>query len=155
MNFGQVLYPQKMDALTGDIWQNIAQLSAKLNEARSMAQIYIDCPADFESAVTTALAKLLSAEGLPITADKRKAAAICTAAVDEGFQPAEAGYFYYPKISVIITDSAGNALFSYSAAPGKQGAMNPDVAKRRAYNALAAALENDFSSEVNRQLGVR
>jgi hypothetical protein len=155
MNFGEVLYPEKMNALTGDIWQNIPRLSAKLNEARSMAQIFIDCPADFESVITTALAKLLSAEGLPITADKRKAAAVCTAAVDEGFQPAEAGYFYYPKISVSITDSAGNALFSYSAAPGKQGAMNPDVAKRRAYSALAAALENDFSGKMNRELGVR
>ncbi|MDR0600372.1 MAG: hypothetical protein LBG84_09895 [Treponema sp.] len=156
MNFGEILYPQKMNALAGDIRQNIARLGAKLNEARNMAAVFIQCPVDFESAVSTALARLLSAEGLPVTADKRRAAAICTARVDEGFQRVEGtGYFYYPRISVIITDRSGNALFSYSAAPGKQAAMNPEVAKRRAYGELAAALESDFSGEMNRQLGVR
>jgi hypothetical protein len=75
--------------------------------------------------------------------------------VDEGFQRGDDGFFYYPKISVIITDTRGVALFSYSASPGKQGAINAEVAKRRAYGELAAALESSFIGEMNREFGVR
>jgi hypothetical protein len=155
MNFGDVLYPQKMNALISDMRENTAQLSSKLNEARSMAKIFINCPLDFESSITAALAKLFSGEGLPVTTDKSNAAAICTVTVEEGFWRSEGvGDFYYPKIGVIITDISGNALFSYSASAGKQAAMNAEVAKRRAYSALAAALENNFSVELNREFGV-
>jgi hypothetical protein len=152
MTFGEALYPKKMDALNADVRKNTAQLSTKLNRARNAAQIFISANKDFESNIKGTLTKLLSGEDLIITVNKKRAAAICAATVDEGFKRVEAGYFYYPKISVTITDTRGAALFSYSASADKQGAMDADVAKRRAYGALAAALENNFIGKMNGEL---
>jgi hypothetical protein len=154
-SFGEVLYPSKMNSLTRDVSESDARLPAKLNMARSMVNIFISINKDFESNITGTLTKLLSGEGLIITGNKKQAAAICAATVDEGFQRSDAGYFYYPTISVIITDTRGIALFSYSASPEKQAAMNADAAKRRAYQAVADTLKNNFVGEMNREFGVR
>jgi hypothetical protein len=157
VGFGELVNARGTAALTAEIRGNIAGLSAKLNEARNMAQIRVECPRDFESLLSTAIAKSLGEEGLVITTDKKMAAALCTVTVDDGLQRGEGDgvFFCYPKCGVVITDNAGRALFSYSSAPGRQNGMTADVAKRRAYGAIAADIERDFIARLNKGLGVQ
>jgi hypothetical protein len=157
VNFAEVLQSEKTKAIMKDALEKQAQLSAKLNTARSMASVYIETNSDSESNITGMLTKLLSGEGLNVTNNKQRAQAFCAVTVDEGRMVREKdsgqnsiGEFYFPKIKVVISDKQNQTLFSYSAAPGKQGAVSADVAKRRAYQALAAALESNFLEELNK-----
>lgn len=154
MNFGRIINPDKMNSLVRDTDDAKARLPAKLSTARSMTNIFIDINNDYESNITGALTKLLSEEGLNITTNKKTARAVCKVTVDEGLSHNEFGDFYYPKITVALTGKNDTTLFSYSAAAGKQAAMDAKVAKRRAYGALAAALENNFRAEFDRELSV-
>ena len=123
VRFGEALHPSNMEKLSGVARAELAMLPAKINEARSMASIFIDCPVDFESNVAGTLTRLLSYEGLSIAAS--------------------------PSLAVKITGTRSEPLFSCAASPDRQAAATADVAKRRAYSALAAALESGFIAELS------
>jgi hypothetical protein len=57
------------------------------------------------------------------------------------------GIFYYSSLQAVFTDASG-ALFTFNAA-AKESAVTPDVAKRRAYTALAEKVVESFSIEGN------
>jgi hypothetical protein len=87
--------------------------------------------------------------------DRRdRAGAVCTLQVQEGLQIQEGiqekSYAYYPSLSGTLRGKDGRALLSFKAEGERQVALNPDLAKRRAYTALAAALETSFLREAER-----
>jgi hypothetical protein len=66
----------------------------------------------------------------------------------------DSGVFYYPELSGTVrgvSPGASGSLFSFTATAPRQGAINPDTAKRRAYTALAAALKEAFPGEWNKK----
>jgi hypothetical protein len=59
-------------------------------------------------------------------------------------QRRELGVFYNPSLQAVFADSAGT-FFTFTAAASQASAVTPDVAKRRAYTALAEKVVEAFS----------
>ncbi|AEF86345.1 hypothetical protein TREPR_3856 [Treponema primitia ZAS-2] len=147
-SFGQILNSAKMNVVFSVVRSNTASLPQKIDNARRNADVYIDCPVDFESLIVNAFSRALISEGFPVAKTRAGAAAVCTITVDEGMQKRELGIFYYPSLQAVFTGSSG-ALFTYNASAGSASAVTPDVAKRRAYTALAEQVQKSFSTEFN------
>jgi hypothetical protein len=145
---GQILSPARMNAAFSGVRSDSASIPQKIDSARRNAGIYIDCPVDFESLIVNAFSRALSAEGFPVTKIRNEAAAVCAITVDEGMQKRDLGIFYFPLLQAVFTGSSG-VLFTYNAAGDSASAVTPDVAKRRAYTALAEAVQKTFSAEFN------
>jgi hypothetical protein len=142
--FGQILHPQRMNAAFGSIRAKIAAIPQKTDDAKRNAGVFIDCPGDFESLVTNAFSRALSAQGFPIAGNMNDAAVVCTVSIDEGMQERDLGIFYYPSLRAVFSGASG-VLFTFNAAADRASAVTPDVAKRRAYTALAGKVVESFS----------
>jgi hypothetical protein len=144
--FGQILYPEKMNAEFAGVRTRLAALPQKLDDARRNASVYINCPVDFESLISNAFASRFAAQGFPVSKTRSAAAAVCTITVDEGMQKRDIGTFYFPSLQAVVSGRSG-ALFTFSAKGEQASAVTPDVAKRRAYTNLAAEVEKTFTIE--------
>ncbi|MDR1898422.1 MAG: LPP20 family lipoprotein [Treponema sp.] len=148
--FSQILHPQKARTLFAEADALRPTLEEKTYTARQNASVFIDCPGDFEGLLYQAAVSALGAAGFPVERRRGAASCVCAIRVDEGLQQLESGLMYYPSLTGTITGKTG-AVFSFTVKPGRQGAINPDVAKRRAYTALAAALGEAFPGELNKK----
>ncbi|GHV27338.1 hypothetical protein AGMMS4952_08840 [Spirochaetia bacterium] len=148
--FGQILSPARMNAAFAGVRDEIASIPKELDTARRNAAVYIDCPVDFESAIVNAFSRTLSTEGFPVAKTRSEAAAVCAVTVDEGMQKRELGIFYFPSLQAVFSGTSSGTLFTYNASTEQAGAVREDVAKRRAYTALAEAVQKTFSTEFNK-----
>jgi hypothetical protein len=146
--FGQILHPQKMNASFGAIRAEIAALPQKTDDAKRNASVFIDCADDFESLVTNAFSRVLSEKGFPVSKNRDGAAVICAVSIDEGRQESDLGIFYYSSLQAVFSDASG-AIFTFNATADRASAVTPNVAKRRAYTALAEKVVKLFSIEGN------
>jgi len=147
-SLGQLLYPARMDEEFAAVRAMLASLPQRASDARGNAPVFIDVPVDFESRVQNAFSQRFAELGFPVTNDRNAAAAVCRVTVEEGRQARDLGIFYFPRLQAVISSPAG-ALFAFSAEAGQQAAVTPDVARRRAYQALADIVLNGFSIGVN------
>jgi len=145
---GQVLFPAKMDAEFGTVRAEAAGLAQKLDSARRNADVFIDCPVDFESMLINAFSQKFAALGFPVANARNAAAAVCRLTVDEGMQQRELGTFYFPKLQAVISSPSGT-LFTFSAEGAQAAAVTPDVARRRAYQSLVDKVNQTFSLETS------
>ncbi|GHT81976.1 hypothetical protein FACS1894137_00010 [Spirochaetia bacterium] len=150
MEFGQKLAPEQMNSAFAEVRARVATIPQRMNEAKKAANIFVALDTDNEGALNVALAKALGSAGWAVAKSRAGAAAICAATVTEGIQKSDMSTFYFPKISITLRSASGGDVFSCSIAAEKQGAVNPDIAKLRAYTALAAAVEKQFSVELNK-----
>ncbi|GHU02002.1 hypothetical protein FACS1894147_02970 [Spirochaetia bacterium] len=150
LEFGQVLAPMQMNSAFTEVRAGIVTIPQKMNEAKKAGNIFVVVDTDNEGALNAALAKALGGEGFPVARTRAGAAAICAATVTEGLQKSDMGTFYFPKISITLRSANGSDVFSCSIEAAKQGAVNPDIAKLRAYTALAAAIEKQLPVELNK-----
>ena len=150
--FGQILNPARMNAAFSGVRSDTASIPQKIDEARRNADVFIDCPEDFESAIANAFSRALISEGFPVAKARAAAAAICTITVDEGMQQRDLGIFYFPSLQAVFTgtSSGGSSgtLFTYNVSGERASAVTADVAKRRAYTNLAEAVQKSFHSEL-------
>jgi hypothetical protein len=146
--FGRILHPQRMNASFSEIRAEIAAIPEKIDEAKRNASVFIDCPGDFETLVTNAFSRALSAEGFPVATNRNSADVVCAVSIDEGRQERELGIFYYPSLQAVFTDPSGSRFAFNVDDAGRASAVTPDVAKRRAYTALAEKVVGSFSIEV-------
>jgi hypothetical protein len=144
--FGQLLSPARMNAEFGLVRESQAGIPQKLDNAKRNAGIYIDCPADFEALVYTAFSECFAAQGFPVTRTRSAAAATCTVTVTDGEQRRDSGVYYYPAVQAALTGKSG-PLWTFNAQADKSAAVTPDVAKRRAYTALAAQVRVTFAAQ--------
>jgi uncharacterized lipoprotein YajG len=150
--FGQILHPEKMNDGFSYVQSEIAAVTQKTDDARRNAAVFINCPGDFESLVGGALSRSLTAEGFPIAKESKGAAAVCAVTVTEGMQKQELGIFYHPSLQAVFSSSAGT-LWTFNTSADRVGAVTPEVAKRRAYTALAEQAEKTFSAKFNSETG--
>jgi hypothetical protein len=148
--FSQVLHPQKARSLFQDADNAASALPEKNYAARQGATVYIDCPQDLDGLIYQAAVSALGAEGFPVERNRGTASSICVIAVDEGEQRSDSGAIYNPILTGTISGKTG-AVFSFSVKGERSGAINPDLAKRRAYQALSAAFAESFSGEFNKK----
>lgn len=146
--FGQLLYPAKMNEGFARARSEIAVIPQRIDEAKRNAPVFIDCPGDFESLVGGALAWAFQAEGFPVTQSRSAAAAVCAVTIDPGEQRRALGTFYYPSLRATISGNSG-VLWTFNAKAEKSAAVTPDVAKRRAWTALAEEVITAFKTEFN------
>ncbi|MDR1390325.1 MAG: hypothetical protein LBJ31_10180 [Treponema sp.] len=144
--FGQILHRQKMNTLFGGIRAEITAIPQKTDDAKRNAGVFIDCPGDFESLITNAFSRALSKNGFSIEKNKNGAAVVCAVTIDEGRQQRDLGIFYYPSLQAIFAGTPGT-LFTFNVSADRASAVTPDVAKRRAYTALAEKVVESFSIE--------
>jgi hypothetical protein len=144
--FGQLLWPPRMNAEFGLVREAQAGIPQKLDNAKRNAGIYIACPEDFEALVYTAFSECFAAQGFPVTRTRSAAAATCTVTVTDGEQRRDSGVYYYPAVQAALTDTSG-ALWTFNAQADRSAAVTPDVAKRRAYPALAAQVRVTFAAQ--------
>jgi hypothetical protein len=133
-----------MNASFGEVRANIAAIPQKTDDAKRKAGVYIDCPGDFESLVTNAFSRALSKEGFPVAANRNGATVVCMVTIDEGRQQRDSGIFYNPSLRAVFTGDSG-VLFTFNTTADRAAAVTPDVAKRRAYTALAKRAAESFS----------
>jgi len=147
-SLGQLIHPARMDAEFAGVRSMLASLPQRVGDSAGSAAVFLDIPEDFESRLRGAFSQRLAALGFSVTDDRAAAAAVCSVTVDEGRQVRDLGVFYFPRLQAVITSPAG-ALHTFTAEAGQQAAVTPDVARRRAYQALADRVLSDFSLEAN------
>ena len=143
-SMGQLLHPTAMDAEFAQAREMLAVLPQRAGNARMNAPVFIDIPLDFESLVQGAFSRRFAALGFPVTNDRNAAAAVSHVTVEEGRQERQLGIFYFPQVRAVISSPAGT-LFTFSAEGGQAAAVTPDVARRRAYTALAERITDNFT----------
>jgi len=145
---GQLLEPSKMNEEFGAVRSQAARLPGLLDNARRNASVFIDCPVDVESLVTTAFSREFAALGFPVANTRNAAAAVCRITITEGMQQRDLGIFYHPSLQAVISSNgaanAAGTLFTFSAEGERASAVTPDVAKRRAYQSLADKVRESF-----------
>jgi hypothetical protein len=152
--FSQVLHPKNAQTLFADADAACAALSEKIYTARQNARVFIECPTDFNELVYQATVSAFGAEGFPVERNRSAASSVCVINVDEGKQKMESGVFYTPSLTGTVNggaDGKSGAVFSFTVKAERLGAINDGVAKRRAYTALAAALQESFPGELNKK----
>jgi hypothetical protein len=150
LGFADVLNPGGAAAFR-DVRDAIAELPRKTDSARTNADIYIDCPNGQEGTLYAALVRVFGGLGFPIRQDREAASAVCAAGVNENVQRLEAGTFYTPEITLSLTGKTG-PLFTWSAVAQRTGAFNADIARNRAYAALAREIEKSLAGKFTRAM---
>jgi hypothetical protein len=147
-SFGQALYPAKMDAEFAAVRTALAGLPQKIDGAKRDAAVFIDCPADFDSLVYNAFSANFTAQGFPVARSRAAASAVCAVTVNDGEQKRDSGTYYYPSLQAVLSGRSG-VLWTFNAQAERAAAVTPDVAKRRAYAALAESVNASFASQFN------
>jgi hypothetical protein len=147
--FAQVLYPAKAAALFAEADAALGELTQKQLAVRERSRMFVSCPVDYNGIVYQATVRAIGASGFAVEQNRNLANTQCLIQVEEGEQRRDAGIFYYPVLTGTIGGKNG-APFSFKIQADRQGAINPDIAKRRAYDALAGALENSFANELKK-----
>jgi hypothetical protein len=133
LNFAYALNPSKTGQFD-DTRSSLSQINVLMDRAKSESPVFIDCQ---DPSLKTALSNALSSRGLPVSREQKEAKYLCKLDITENLQQTDAGTMYTPAMTVTIGGGAVT-LFSYSARLERIGAQNPDVARRRAYNAASA-----------------
>jgi len=147
--FAQVLFPAKATAFFAEADAALAAMPQKQLAARERSRMFVSCPVDYNGMIYQAAVRAVGASGFAVDQNRNLANTQCLIQVEEGEQRRDAGIFYYPVLTGIIS-GRGGALFSFKVQADRQGAINPDIAKRRAYEALAGALEDSFADELRK-----
>jgi hypothetical protein len=147
-DFAQVLHPDQAGLLFAKSNAVQSEVPRKQLLALEKAVITIQVPQDHDRLIYQAMVKALGASGFAVESGGTTAT-ICTVLVEEGIQRYDSGTNYHPSLTVTIS-GAGGVMMSFRVAGERAGAINPDVAKRRAYVSLAAALEGAFAGELYR-----
>jgi hypothetical protein len=118
----------------------LAALPKNIDNAKRGATVYIDSVTDFEQRITQAFAECFRARGFAVTKTRAEAAAICVVTVHKGKQKRELRIFYHPSLHAELRGKSG-VLVSFTVQGERAQAVTSDVAKRLAYTALAAQLD--------------
>jgi hypothetical protein len=147
LSFARVLDPRATEEFDA-VFANAASVPQKILSAKSRSTIFIQCSSDVDGTVYSAVSRSLSAEGLPVTTNKDAAAVLCEVNISENRQTLPAGTFYTPSVNIILNGKT-QSLYSFSTGVDERiGANNPDVARQRAYTALAYKLGETFKVEL-------
>jgi hypothetical protein len=146
LSFARILKPKAAEQFDGVITA-AASVPQKISGARSRSTIFIQCNSDSDGMIYTAVSKALSAQGFPVTTNRDTAAVLCEVNISENRQTLPAGTFYTTGVNIVLNGKT-QALYSFSASVDERiGANSPDVARRRAYSAIAYKLGETFKMD--------
>jgi hypothetical protein len=143
-SFSQILHPDLAAPLFEEADGARSALPREAAEARQNARVYLECPLDLNGLIRNAATTAFRDAGFTAAAESRGAAVRCVIHVDVNPvpRPPGTGTFYLPKLSGEVTSLTGAraAVFSFTAQAEVQSAIDADLARSRAYTALAQAL---------------
>jgi hypothetical protein len=145
--FGQILSPSDMNRDYAAVRAAVSALPQKIDNAKRGATVYIDCSPDFEERITQAFAECFRAQGFAVSKTQSGAAAVCEVTVSEGEQKRELGVFYHPSLRAELRGKSG-VLASFTVQGEGAQAVTPEVAKRRAYTALAESVRLQLAAQL-------
>lgn len=70
----------------------------------------------------------------------------CDVTVEENVQQLTGGTFYMPEVRISIDDGR-RSVYTQSISVWRVGARNPDVARQRAYKAMAEEVKKSFLAD--------
>jgi hypothetical protein len=147
LSFARILNPAAAEQFDG-VLTAAASIPQKMSSAKSRSTIFIQCTGDSDGMIYTAVSKALGAQGFPVTTNRTAAAIMCEVNISENKQTLPAGTFYTPSVNIVLNGRT-QSLFSFSASANERiGANNPDVARQRAYTAIAYKLGETFRVDV-------
>jgi hypothetical protein len=153
LNFAQTLHPRKATVFD-EVRTAFAALDRDRDAAKTASTIAVVCVADFENRVSVAVSNAFSAQGFAVQLDENTAAYTCVVTIAENEQTTDSGTFYMPAIHITLMGASGASLFTWNRSLERVGARGADVAKRRAYTAAAAAIQEslftDFVRDINK-----
>ena len=142
----QILDPQRARKLFDEADRFRAALPREAANARQNARIYPECPLDLNGLILEAVKTAFNDAGFIVAPDSEGAAALCRITVNEVLLPRSpgTGTFYHPSLSGEVTSLAGSGapVFSFTVQAEVQSAIDPVMARSRAYTALAQALRD-------------
>jgi hypothetical protein len=145
-SFAQILNPALADRLFEEADGVRPALLKEAADARQNARIYLECPLDLNGLIRNAATAAFRDAGFTAAAETRGAAVRCVIHVEVNPMPRPpgTGTFFLPKLSGEVTSLTGAraAVFSFTAQAEVQSAIDPDLARSRAYTALAQALRD-------------
>ena len=147
--FASILHPTRARTLFAEADAAEAALPQKQFAARERSRMHVESPVDYNNMIYQAMVRALGNAGFAVERNRNNALTYCVVQVEEGEQIMSAGVFYNPVLTGIISGKNGS-LFSFKIEGARQGAINKDLAKRRAYTALSDALETAFTAELSR-----
>jgi hypothetical protein len=148
LSFANILYPPG-SVFFGDTRIMLSEIPSKIENLKSMSSLYIECNIDYDNSIYTAISKIFSVQGFPITKEKGQAAYTCNVLIDENEQYLNAGFFYYPTININIIHKK-DVIFSFNTSLSRIGASNEDVAKKRTYAAISNEIHKSFLLEIRK-----
>jgi hypothetical protein len=150
IDFAQILNPQRA-ADFKEVRVALGEVSFKAEAAKERTSIFIVCSSDTDNLLYTALVSAFSSGGFKVERNEGLASERCEAQINDNKQVLDAGTFFTPSVTVTLSGKTG-LLFTYTASAARQGTNNPDIAKRRAYTALASEIRKSFYEEFNTKM---
>ncbi|GHV73571.1 hypothetical protein AGMMS49940_08730 [Spirochaetia bacterium] len=147
LEFGEIINPVKAGVYR-TIRASAAELPLLLDRVTEKAAVFIQCNSDPYNNVYAALSGILSSHGFPVQQSRNASASIFEVVITENMSELEAGYFYDPTLTVTVRGKTG-VLFTYTPriARVSAGKQNPELARRRAYDAAVKEIQNSFYTE--------
>ena len=144
LDFAQILSPDQ--AAQFDATRNhLSEIEASVHKLAKQCSFFILCENDFDETVLRAVGEFLSKFGIVI--GDKKSEYLCSVKIIENKQALPAGTFYSPSFSLKIS-CVDEVLFSSEGQLKKIGAKNGDVAKQRAYQAIAQSIQDTLKKEL-------
>ncbi|GHV71743.1 hypothetical protein AGMMS49928_25000 [Spirochaetia bacterium] len=147
LKYAQALHKEKASEFAVAQYA-LDDISARIKAVLDKAVITVRCDNDFENIVTGAIIEAFRQGGFKTADGTSRSANRTEATIDEGKETLEAGTFYTPRITLIVS-GGGKTLFTWTTSAARQGAWNEAVAKRQAWNALAVKIRESLLREFN------
>ena len=144
LDFAQILNADQ--AAQFDITRNhLSEIEASLHKLAKQCTFFILCENDFDETVSRAVGEVLSKSGIVI--GDKKSEYLFSIKIIENKQALPAGTFYSPSFSLKIS-CADEVLFASEGQLKKVGAKNEDMARQRAYQAVAKSIQESLKTEL-------
>lgn len=142
LDFAVALYPDSYD-LYENTRNHLSEIEAHIKSLCGKSSVNVVCEEDYEGRVQKSAEEIFSKIGIGASKNVEYK---CAVKVLENESKLPAGFFFAPNFTVEIAKN-GNVLFSKSSQLKKIGAKNENVAKQRAYSAVASAVVEILKKE--------
>lgn len=143
--FAAALYPAGAAVLASSL-EGLAELESQIRQTAARCSVSVVCGQDSGGLVRGAVSGRLEELGLAVAEGESAAVYRCDVTVEENVQQLAAGSFYTPEIRISIDDGR-RSVYTQSISVRRVGARNPDVARQRAYKAMAEEVEKSFLAD--------
>lgn len=143
--FAAALYPAGAAVLASSL-EGLAELESQIRQTAARCSVSVVCHQDSGGLVRGAVSGRLEELGLAVAEGEAATVYRCDVTVEENVQQLTGGTFYTPEIRISIDDGR-RSVHTQSISVRRVGARNPDVARQRAYKAMAEEVKKSFLAD--------